>query len=209
MPGSRTIAIGDIHGEVSLVRRLIETIQPQAEDTIVGIGDYLDRGEDSIATIIYLLELDTHYHCIWLRGNHDAAWLEVWNGERFTHVPAIPGARKVWAKYRFTPPAFIGTFLEKTRIFYEDGYAWYSHAGALPGVPFWETPPEVFVWGRSGFLSSSWDWGKPVIFGHYEVSEPVITPTQIGIDTAAYRSGILTAIIMPERRIVQVTRAMS
>jgi serine/threonine protein phosphatase 1 len=62
------------------------------------------------------------------------------------------------------------------------------------------------VWGDSRFLTSSYNWGKPVVFGHYELAEPLITPTKIGLDTAAYRTGILTAMDIVERRIIQATR---
>src|SRR5215469_12084905 len=47
---------------------------------------------------------------------------------------------------------------------------WYSHAGAQPGVPFWQTPPEVLLWGKDEFLTAEDDWGKPVVCGHYEVA---------------------------------------
>ena len=46
----------------------------------------------------------------------------------------------------------------------------------------------------------------PVIFGHEELEEPLITPTKIGLDTAAYRSGVLTALRVRDRVLVQVRR---
>lgn len=139
-------------------------------------------------------------------GNHDAAWLELWDGSEFTGCPNIPGASKVWQLYDGEVPPRMGAFLAQTRVMYEDGNAWYSHAGALPGAPFWESPPEVYVWGVPGFLSSTFSWGKPVVFGHYELDEPLVVPTKIGIDTAAYRRGVLTAVCLETRDIYQVTR---
>ena len=90
---------------------------------------------------------------------------------------------------------------------YEDGYAWYSHAGAQPGIPFWESLPEVYLWGAPAFLTSKYDWGKPVIFGRYEQEAPLITPTKMGLDTAAWRSGVLTALHVETRTIIQATRS--
>lgn len=52
-----TYAIGDIHGEVTLLRRLLALLPFREEDTLVFLGDYLDRGEDSVATILALREL--------------------------------------------------------------------------------------------------------------------------------------------------------
>ncbi len=73
-------------------------------------------------------------------------------------------------------------------------------------MTFWQTPPEVYVWGEEGFLNSPYDWGKPVVFGHWELAAPPITPTKIGLDTAAWRTGVLTALQMETRQVVQVRR---
>lgn len=50
-------AIGDIHGEVTLLKRLLESLPFRPEDTLVFLGDYVDRGEDSLATIYALQEI--------------------------------------------------------------------------------------------------------------------------------------------------------
>ena len=73
-------------------------------------------------------------------------------------------------------------------------------------MPFWESSPEVYTWGTAGFLTSTYGWGKPVIFGHVELEEPLITPTKIGLDTAAWRSGVPTALHVETRSIIQTTR---
>jgi hypothetical protein len=67
------------------------------------------------------------------------AWLETWNGSAFTHCPHIPGARPIWDQYQGLVPPHVGTFLAGTRLMYEDGYAWYAHAGAQPSIPFWQS----------------------------------------------------------------------
>src|SRR5579884_2716074 len=88
-----TYAIGDIHGEVTLLRRLLALLPFREEDTLVFLGDYLDRGEDSVATILALRELKrSHPKCIFLRGNHEDAWLACWDGASFSHAPDIGGA---------------------------------------------------------------------------------------------------------------------
>src|SRR5215469_1771425 len=88
-----TYAIGDLHGEVTLLRQLLALLPFREEDTLVFLGDYLDRGEDSVATILALQELKrSHPHCIFLRGNHEDAWLACWDGASFSHAPDIGGA---------------------------------------------------------------------------------------------------------------------
>jgi serine/threonine protein phosphatase 1 len=206
---SQIYAIGDLHGEITLLRQLLATLPLAANDQLIFLGDYMDRGEDSVATVLFLAELAERQPCIFLQGNHDEAWLEWWDGERFTRAPTIPGARKVWEAAQGNLPPAVGRFLAATRLSYADGYAYYSHAGAQPDVPFAATPREVLVWGHHAFFTSPGShWGLPVVFGHYELPQPLVTPTQIGLDTAAYRTGVLTAIRIEDRHLFQTPQAL-
>jgi serine/threonine protein phosphatase 1 len=202
-----TYAIGDLHGEITLLRRLLATLPFREEDTLVFLGDYLDRGEDSIATILELFELKRrHPNCIFLRGNHDDVWLSQWDGVRFLQPPDIDGALDVWDRCDGQIPFKVGYWLEETRIDYEDEYAYYVHAGLTPGKTFERTADFFKLWGVQGFLWSKDDWGKPVVFGHWQMPQPLIQPAKIGIDTGAYQSGVLTAVRLPDRQIFQVRR---
>jgi metallophosphoesterase superfamily enzyme len=87
-------AIADLHGELTLLRQLLQCILTN-DVNLIFLGDYVDRGEDSSRTILVLMELAQQQSCVFLRGNHDAAWLESWMGERFARCPAIPGARAI------------------------------------------------------------------------------------------------------------------
>ncbi len=97
----------------------------------------------------------------------------------------------------------------ETRIEYEDEHAYYVHAGVLPDKPIWRTSGLHKMWGARGFLESTCDWGKPVVFGHWQLSEPLVQPNKIGIDTGAFRSGRLTAVRLPDRQIFQVQRGLA
>src|SRR5260370_19351492 len=202
-----TYAIGDLHGEVTLLHRLLTILPFREEDTLVFLGDCLDRGEDSVATILALRELQrTHPACIFLRGNHEDAWLACWNGAGFSHVPAIEGAHQVWERCGGSVPFAVGDWLEETRIEYEDEHAYYVHAGVLPDKPIWRTSGLHKMWGAKGFLESTYDWEKPVVFGHWSLPEPLMQSNKIGIDTGAFRTGRLTAIQLPDRPIFQLQR---
>jgi serine/threonine protein phosphatase 1 len=199
-----------LHGEVTLLRRLLAAIDPGPHDRVVFLGDYLDRGEDSVATVLALASLARVAPCVFLRGNHDDAWLQMWDRdeEHFVKPPPMEGASAVWAAWarRGGVPAEVGHFLAGTVTAYEDEHAYYVHAAAEPGVHFWQTLELVRLWGLSEFSTSTYDWGKPVIFGHEEFDEPLITATKIGLDTAAYRSGVLTGLRVADRALVQVRR---
>lgn len=204
----KTYAIGDLHGEVTLLQQMLQLLPLREEDTLVFLGDCLDRGEDSLATILALRELkQTHPACVFLRGNHEDAWLACWDGARFLRVPDMPGASKVWKQCGGQVPFVIGDWLESTRIEYEDEHAYYVHAGFLPGKPIWRSSGLHKIWGARGFLESSYDWGKPVVFGHWNLAEPLVQSNKIGIDTGAFSSGTLTAVQLPARQIFQVQRA--
>jgi serine/threonine protein phosphatase 1 len=204
--GKSTFAIGDIHGEVTLLRHLMNTLPVELGDTLVFLGDYLDRGEDSAATFDELIGLAEAYHCIFLRGNHEDAWLAEWTGSSFTRQPTIGGARKAWKDFGGQPPFELGRWLEQTRIDFEDPYAYYVHAGVVPGQPFTRTPALQKLWGAGGFLETNYDWGKPVVFGHWHMPEPLLQPNKIGLDTHAFETGVLSAIRLPDRTVFQARR---
>ncbi|MDB5058312.1 MAG: metallophosphoesterase [Chloroflexi bacterium] len=206
LAGPYTYAIGDLHGEVTLLRRMLSLLPLQDDDTLVFLGDYLDRGEDSAATIAVLRSLAFERPCVFLRGNHEDAWLTEWTGALFTRTPSIGGARKAWKDFGGKPSHEIGIWLEGTRIDYEDDHAFYVHAGVVPGNPFARTPPLQKLWGAGGFMETDYDWGKPVVFGHWHMAEPLLKPNKIGVDTHAWESGVLTAVRMPDRVIFQARR---
>jgi serine/threonine protein phosphatase 1 len=67
----RVIASGDVHGCSAALRRLIEVIQPDARDTVVTLGDYINRGPDSRGVINQLISLREQCNYFPLLGNHD------------------------------------------------------------------------------------------------------------------------------------------
>ena len=201
---SSTYAIGDLHGEVSLLRQLMAMLPHTPADTIVFLGDYMDRGEDSLATIRELIRLgQTLPHAVFLRGNHDDAWLSHWDGARFTAPSDLDGALDIWDDANGHIPYEIGHFLEETMIDYEDANGIYVHAGLRPRQEVWRTTGLVKMWGAPDFLESTYYWGKPVVFGHWTFAQPLMQPNKIGIDTGAYGSGILTAVRLPDRALFQ------
>lgn len=202
-----TYAIGDLHGEVSLLRQLLLLLPYHEQDTLVFLGDYMDRGEDSVALIRELLKFSReHERTVLLRGNHDSEWLETWDGANFQAPPGIDGAQEVWDACDGHVPFEVGYVLEGTRIEYEDEHAYYAHAGLMPGMSFARTPPIIELWGARDFLESAYDWGKPVVFGHWRLPQPLLLPNKIGVDTGAYHTGVLTAVRLPDRAIFQARR---
>ena len=74
-----TLAIGDIHGNIDALDDLLKQIEPDLtpSDTVVFLGDYIDRGPSSRACIERLLEFraNTDASVITLLGNHEEWFL--------------------------------------------------------------------------------------------------------------------------------------
>ena len=78
--GGRTFAIGDIHGDLAALNKLFTRLPTLvADDTVVFLGDYVDRGPDSAGVIARIRELEATCPAkiVALRGNHEDAWLQV------------------------------------------------------------------------------------------------------------------------------------
>ncbi len=192
----RTFAIGDVHGEHDdLVRLLAKLPDVGADDTIVFLGDYIDRGTSSAHVVDLVRRLPTMIpsKVVTLRGNHEDAWLRVidrgWpdfilpapNGclatlRSFLGAPApehgeIPTKDDFMAMTRGTFfPADVVEWMRSLPYFYEDEHALFVHAG-IPKHdgkfphPSEVTPPHALLWCRDGDFFRNYD-GKLVVFGH-------------------------------------------
>ncbi len=65
----RLIAIGDIHGRLTKLEDLVEQIGLKTDDTLVFLGDYIDRGAHSYEVVEYVIQLKKNFpDVITLRG---------------------------------------------------------------------------------------------------------------------------------------------
>lgn len=228
--GTRVYAVGDIHGRADLLRSLHRKILDDAADAeaqrlvVVYIGDYVDRGPDSFGVVDMLIEeplagFERHH----LKGNHEDFLLrfletgshgEVWmiNGARATlgsygvewsdmayGVDGLAAARQKFAD--FMPESHF-QFFRGLELQHQEGDYLFVHAGIRPGVPLGEQRAFDLMWIREVFLDSSADHGVVVVHGHTIAPEPEVLPNRIGIDTGAFHSNRLTALVVEgaERR---------
>jgi serine/threonine protein phosphatase 1 len=73
---SKIYVIGDIHGQLNKLNNLLDKLDIQPTDTIIFLGDYVDRGPDSYGVIERLLQLNKQCNCTFLAGNHDVAFFD-------------------------------------------------------------------------------------------------------------------------------------
>lgn len=211
------IAVGDIHGCAQTLKALWEELPVDEVDQIVFVGDYIDRGPDSRGVIDFALEIDQHYPCIFLRGNHEAMMLDYLDGNGY-HIWSRNGGMQTLQSYEngrdeLNIPEEHRRFLEQTRIFYETDDFFFVHGGVKPKISIEENKrmygEDVFLWERSHLENSDADWEKAVVCGHTPITEPILRPNLIAIDTGCVFQrqpglGRLTAVLLPEREIISV-----
>ena len=206
----RLITIGDIHGRLSKLKGLLAKIDPQTNDRLVFLGDYVDRGPDSFDVVELIIRLKQDYpKTVTLRGNHEDLIVSFFMGNMSQNARELwqkmDGGDQTLASYRQH-----GSYLKDHRDFYEAlPFYWeteqyfFCHAGVRPGVPLDKQKASDLLEIREPFLSSKENFGRIVVHGHDVVEKPTIVPNRINIDTGAGKYGPLTAIELPSLRIWQ------
>lgn len=218
----RIYCIGDIHGRADLLARLHEKIQMDAElfkgkKTIVYLGDYVDRGDQSRQVIEILLSNPLEdFKAVYLKGNHEqamldfieypeaaAAWLSFGGRETLNsygiplaYIPSVNELTQIAQKLDESLPDTHRAFMLNTRYCWQCGSYTFVHAGIRPGVPLEQQSPEDLLWIRDDFLKCTLSFGTIVVHGHSISMSPEFLPNRIGIDTGAYSSGVLTCLIL-------------
>jgi serine/threonine protein phosphatase 1 len=91
----RLLAVGDIHGYLDKLTGLMEQVGPTADDRVVFLGDYIDRGPDSRGVIEYLIDFRKRFpQTVFLRGNHEQMLLDAMVEVRSCNVAARSDERK-------------------------------------------------------------------------------------------------------------------
>lgn len=207
-------AIGDIHGCISYLEGLFAKITVNsAEDTIVFIGDYVDRGPDPRGVIEYILELKERYQVICLMGNHERMMLDyhdygsnkdLWFMNGGTSTVVAYGLKSTPEGKKLSIPDEHLQFFRSLLPYYETEDYIFVHAGLKAGVPLPDQEMIDLVWIREDFIDSKYDFGKRVIFGHTpRLGGPYIDPYKIGIDTGAVYGGKLTCLELPAIKFYQ------
>ena len=144
---SRTIAIGDIHGCATALDALLTEIQPTQQDTVIGIGDYVDRGMESARTIDVLINLVSKTKFVPLIGNHELMMYHGLYGEKsdleywYQH-----GGNATVASYGGRTeniPQHHLAFLSHCVRFFETDTHFFVHANYEPNVMLAEQPDEA------------------------------------------------------------------
>ena len=213
---NKIFAIGDIHGCFDKLQRLILEIKADpVNDTLVFIGDYIDRADGGRDVVDYILKLKkTFQNVICLRGNHESMLLRFLDGVEddiylanggFATLKAYGISRSDAPKVRKKkiPPDHL-KFFKSLLPYYETDQFIFVHAGLIPGRELNEQSLYDMQWIRQTLIDSDDDFGKQVVFGHTHFSEPLVEDNKIGIDTGAVYGGRLTCVELPALKFYQV-----
>ena len=203
----KIFAIGDIHGSFDRLQELMQKIPIDfATDTLVFIGDYIDRGPGTVEVVDYLLDLKRRVpEIIFLKGNHEDMLEKYLDGtDRFTYL--LNGGQNTLDSYlsktnrtdSFPIPTEHLEFFRSLRLYYETAGYIFVHAGLRPKVPLASQEPQDLLWIRDKFIYSKYNFGKPVVFGHTPLEKPLVERNKIGIDTGAVYGNALTCVQLPD-----------
>ncbi len=185
----RLLAVGDIHGCLPQLEKLMAKVRPGPHDRIVFLGDYIDRGADSRGVIDYLIDFGLRFpRTVFLKGNHEEMFLDFLAG-RNQLVYYSNGGESTLEQYRdgskLRIPKEHLDFLEHLELYYETEGFIFVHAGLRPGIPLPQQHARDMLWIRDDFLFSSYNWGKKVVFGHTPRTGVLFSRNKIALDTGA------------------------
>jgi serine/threonine protein phosphatase 1 len=241
-----TLAIGDIHGNLPALSNLLGRVRGEIGrgDTVVFLGDYIDRGPGSRGCIDAILDLRerTDAGVVCLLGNHEDwmlrtledhtkhSWLFGMDGLVTVRSYSDGAADRIREACRNAGmDLFLGTVALPYELFFEamptthrafltslqlscsteDCYC--SHAGLDPDQPMHLQTADALIWGSARF-PESYSGVMPVVYGHWNDAvidsngwpAPRVRVNTIGVDTS--RHGVVTAVRMPERQVLQSDR---
>lgn len=213
-----TYAIGDIHGCWTALETLLEQVPIDGEDTLITLGDYIDRGPDSASVIDWLIDLSQQGRCIPLKGNHEVMLLAALDGsmeaehwlacggeetlesylpkklKRKPQLTDIPGEHQLFMQHHLSP-------------YHETESHIFVHAGLFHGYPLEDQDEYTLYWDRFYDIAPH-ESGKVVVCGHtaQKSGRPANNGHAVCIDTWVYGKGWLTCLEVESGRYWQANQ---
>ena len=215
----RLFAIGDIHGCPDELRAILKAIAPVAGDTIVFVGDYVDRGPSARDVVEMALDLEQGpAECVFLKGNHEDMMMSYLGrpgnyGESFLFNGGIAtldsyGLREgdLENAAERLPDRHMD-FMGRLAVSYLRPPYLFVHAGIMPTRQLEEQQTEDMLWIRQEFIFNPHRIDATVVFGHTPMRGVMIDlPYKLGIDTGLVYGGKLTCVEFNEGVLYQVQR---
>ena len=200
---ARTIVIGDVHGCYDELQDLLRELKVRPDDRLISVGDLICKGPQSARVIAWAME-QKNLECV--LGNHELRFL---NCRRRGAIPDVK-------------PTDLDTYRQFGDS-YEDAMRYIArwpltvsgegfmvvHGGFDPREGLeWQSDVQLTTMRRLKDTEEPWyeRYTDPrlIVFGHWARPEPVVRKNAIGLDTGCVYGGELTAVVLPERRLVSV-----
>jgi hypothetical protein len=219
-------AVADIHGRADLLEALLRHIatvsgERRSKPIVIFLGDLIDRGPQSPAVLdLVASTLEQYPGSHLILGNHDfylrsllreelsaadaVNWMD-WGGvatvSAYSRRP-VPDFKGIAADIRSAYPNHA-VLLDNALTYRQIGSFCFVHAGVRPGIPLAEQDDYDLRWIRAGFLDHVGSFGHIVVHGHTITPSlrPEIYDNRIGLDTAAYRTGRLSAAVIRQEKL--------
>lgn len=228
--GRRYYAVGDIHGRLDLFEAMIDAIEaeiavaPALDHRIVLLGDLVDRGPDSAGVVERTRRWQQTRKVRVLAGNHEEMFLAAFDKPEALRHFLKHGGHETLMSYGLSSQQLATLMLEDIFAMLPDvvsqdtrdyiagfetmiraGDYVFVHAGIDPSRALSEQKRSDLLWIRERFLSHEGPLEKVVVHGHTIFDTVMDCGNRIGIDTGAFRSGVLTALVLEgdQRRILQ------
>lgn len=228
--GERFYVVGDVHGRLDLFDALRHAIEdddgasPQAQSTVVLLGDLIDRGPQSAGVIAAAREWQSRRPLRCLVGNHEEMFLESFEDKDVLRHFLKHGGRETIMSYGISREALDALTLgelqaELTQLIPEGDRAFlqsldemivagdyiFAHAGVDPLRAMDDQSRSDLLWIRERFLRHADPLSHVIVHGHTIFEDIEDRGHRIGIDTGAFRTGVLTALVLDgtQRRYIQ------
>jgi predicted phosphodiesterase len=200
----RTLVIGDVHGCLTELNEMLARSGLGENDEIICVGDLVGKGPDSLGVLQWAMS-DSRVRCV--LGNHEARLLKAWQSGKAPREKASDAET-----FRQLGEHFDACmkFVNAWPLYIEDRDFLVVHAGLDPSVPelSQQNPEDLYNIRtlRDGLTPwyEEYRGEKLVLFGHWAKLHTVIRANAAGLDTGCVYGGSLTAMLLPERRLISV-----
>jgi len=195
---SRTLAIGDVHGCNTALDTLLERVAPASADTLVFLGDLVDRGPGTKQVLDRVLELENRCRVILIMGNHEEMMLNALNGldrKLWYHFGGDEAVESYGGSMHAIPQSHI-ELIQSGLDYWETPSTIFIHANLQPHAPLDQQDGLYLRWTHLSGNERRYDPQRRVICGHtpQKSGYPLEMPGWVGIDTDCERGGWLTCL---------------
>lgn len=214
----RTLVIGDIHGCSKALYYVLQMARPENADTIITLGDYVDRGPDSKGVIDQLLFLQSYCRVIPLKGNHEVMMMESrtnsicekeWRSHGGAQTLKSYSPDKANPTLKDVPPEHWSFMEHECLNYWETDFHIFVHASVAPGIPLAEQSDLQLFWEFLPSRPQPHQSGKTIICGHtsQDSGRPLNLGHTVCIDTYAYGGGFLSCLDMDSGIVYQASQS--